>query len=236
MQTGRVIIAPGVLIEDFGSHLLVMVPGSGDVLTLSGASADLVRDLQQGSLISIGACGSELLRRGILKPAGISRRSLLAAGTITATAGIGVLSLPAAAASSSETYDLLGYWGAVTEDDEDLTVVGVNFSLDSENKLVSPSLLLEGATASLIGEETDWAAYDALFGVTTGLTGFSYSFGSIYPRLEARPAPRETELDPDDAVFRALVQQLTNGTARGAVYGTLTAGGATFRVKFDYLG
>jgi hypothetical protein len=237
---GRIAIATGVVVEDLGADLMVMVPGSPEVLTLTGNSANAVRRVQSGSPAVIDAAVSDLVRLGVLETTGLSRRGLVKAGAIGAGAGIAVMAMPSVAAASSGSYDLLGYWGGVTESTAavDDTIVGVTFFLASENQLVSASLLLDGATVSIVGVETDYAALEIQLGLDPGYlgTGYSYDFDSVYPRLLALPAPRETTLDPDDPVFRALVQQLANGTAGGAVFGTLTAGGTTYRVKFEYGG
>jgi hypothetical protein len=108
-------IASGVVVEEFGADLMVMVPGSTEVLTLSGDAAVAVRRVQSGSPVATDAVVSDLVRLGVLETSGLSRRGLIKAGAIGAGAGIAVLAMPSVAMAASESEDGAG--------DEDSLVV-----------------------------------------------------------------------------------------------------------------
>lgn len=97
----RVVLASGVVVEELGNHLMVMAPGSIEVLSLSGDAADAVRRVQSGSRVVADAVVLELLRLGVLEISGLSRRGLIKAGVISAGAGIAVVAMPAVAMAAS---------------------------------------------------------------------------------------------------------------------------------------
>jgi hypothetical protein len=249
----KVSLAKGVVVEEVGSDVVVMVPESIEALRLSGDAADVVRAIQLGSTVSPGALVSDLFRLGVVDSAGVSRRGLLRAGAIGAGAGIVVLSMPGVATASSgngapdgdaapdgdvpptESVDFEGVWGRIYDpgaDGEPDTIIGVNFGVDSETKFSPlPSLGIDGANVDLNGEEIDWLAIDAQYEIVSGRTGYSYLFESAYPGSIGN---RGTTLEPDDAIFRTLVQQLIDGTAVGPIFGTLTIGEDSYRVRFDF--
>jgi len=105
-------IAPGVIVENIGDDVVVMVPGSTEVIRLSGDGAQLVRALRDGHPVVPTQTVTELVNRGILvSPTGMSRRGLIKAGAIGAGAGITVMAMPnAAVASSIQFIDLIGGW------------------------------------------------------------------------------------------------------------------------------
>jgi hypothetical protein len=106
----RVGLASGVVVEELGGDLMVMVPGSTEVLTLSGDAAESVRLVQSGSRVATDAVVSDLLRLGVFETSGLSRRGLIKAGAIGAGAGIAVMAMPGvAAASSGSTSGSSGY-------------------------------------------------------------------------------------------------------------------------------
>jgi hypothetical protein len=97
----RVALASGVVVEELGGDLMVMVPGSTEVLTLSDVAADAVRRVQSGSPVATDAVVSDLVRLGVLETSGLSRRGLIKAGAIGAGAGIAVMAMPNAAMAAS---------------------------------------------------------------------------------------------------------------------------------------
>jgi len=103
MSQSTLSIAPGVIIEHVGADVMVMVPGSSEVIKLSGDAAHTIRNIQTGDVSFLPSeTVSELVDRGIVvSQAGMSRRGLITAGALGAGAGIALLSMPAAAASSS---------------------------------------------------------------------------------------------------------------------------------------
>lgn len=113
----RIAIASGVVVEELGADLMVMIPGSTEVLALSGDAATAVRRIQSGSPVATDAVVSDLVRLGVLETAGLSRRGLIRAGAIGAGAGIAVLAMPSVAAASSElVFELNGFFFAGQND------------------------------------------------------------------------------------------------------------------------
>jgi hypothetical protein len=100
-MSNRVRLAAGVVVEEMGPDVVVMVPDSSEVLTLTGDAAGLLRDVQAGATVRLGALVSELVQLGVLDTSGLSRRGFVKAGAIGAGAGIAVLSMPGVAAASS---------------------------------------------------------------------------------------------------------------------------------------
>jgi hypothetical protein len=103
----RLGLVSGVVVEDLGGDLMVMVPGSTEVLTLSGDAAEAVRRVQAGTPVVTDSVVSDLVRLGVLESSGFSRRGLVKAGAIGAGAGIAVLSMPGVAMASSDDGVLL---------------------------------------------------------------------------------------------------------------------------------
>jgi hypothetical protein len=103
MTKNTLTISPGVITEHIGDDFVVMLPGSPDVLRLSGDAASAVRAIQAGGVPVLSeASVSDLVERGVLvSQAGVSRRGLIKAGAIGAGAGIAVLAMPGVAAASS---------------------------------------------------------------------------------------------------------------------------------------
>jgi hypothetical protein len=97
----KVSLAPGVVVEEVGNGVLVMVPGSQDVLSLTGPSADVVRSVQSGVSVAEDSAVAELAGLGVVEVSGVSRRGLIKAGAIGAGAGIAVLAMPGVAAAAS---------------------------------------------------------------------------------------------------------------------------------------
>ena len=95
-------LATGVVVENMGDTVLVMIPGVSDVLRLNGRSAEIVTAVSSGHPVSDedGEFLDELARLGVVTTP-ISRRSLLRVGAIGAGAGVAILALPGVAAASS---------------------------------------------------------------------------------------------------------------------------------------
>jgi hypothetical protein len=96
-------VAPGVVVEQVGKDLLVVAPGSSDVVKLDGSAADVFRAIEAGRPIT-GATDiiENLQSAGIIEtPAAVSRRSLIRVGTLGVGAGFAVLSMPGVAMASS---------------------------------------------------------------------------------------------------------------------------------------
>jgi hypothetical protein len=96
-------VAPGVVVEQVGIDLLVVAPGSSDVVKLDGSAADVFRAIEAGRPIT-GATDiiENLQSAGIIEtPAAVSRRSLIRVGTLGVGAGFAVLSMPGVAMASS---------------------------------------------------------------------------------------------------------------------------------------
>ena len=95
-------LAKGVVVENMGTTVLVMIPGQHDVLTLTGPAADVVNAVVAGQAVSkdLEPEVELLLSAGVLTSP-MSRRNLLRAGAIGAGAGIAVLTMPSVAAASS---------------------------------------------------------------------------------------------------------------------------------------
>jgi hypothetical protein len=106
---GRLAMVSGVVVEEVGDDLMVMVPGSTEVLSVSGDAADAVRRVQSGSAVVNDAVVSDLVRMGVIQTSGLNRRELIKAGAIGAGAGIAVLAMPGVAMASSEDF-LAGKW------------------------------------------------------------------------------------------------------------------------------
>ena len=95
-------LAAGVVVENMGATVLVMIPGQHDVLTLTGPAADVVNAVVAGQPVSTDLEPEvELLLSAGVLASPMSRRNLLRAGAIGAGAGIAVLSMPSVAAASS---------------------------------------------------------------------------------------------------------------------------------------
>ena len=98
----RLSLAKGVVVENMGTTVLVMVPRQNDVLTLTGRAAEVVTAVTSGAPIpnDLSTHVNELVQAGVLTHP-MSRRSLIRAGAIGAGAGIAVLAMPGVAAASS---------------------------------------------------------------------------------------------------------------------------------------
>jgi hypothetical protein len=93
----------GVLVEQVGDDLMVVVPGRSDVMRLSGHTADIVHDVVSGTSVHVeDPAVADLIDLGILTSPGLSRRGLIKAGAISAGAGVAVLAMPGVAAASSD--------------------------------------------------------------------------------------------------------------------------------------
>jgi hypothetical protein len=101
MSERFVSLAAGVVVEHVGDDVLVMVPDTTTVYTLSGDQAHLITRIVAGEKIPQTDATKELLQLGVLTPnSGVSRRGVLTAGALGA--GIVMLAMPSVAVASSE--------------------------------------------------------------------------------------------------------------------------------------
>ena len=115
-------LVSGVVVEQVGDDVLVVVPGTTEALRLSGEAAKTVLTIQAGeSVSSSDPVVGELVARGVVEGPGLSRRGLIKAGAIGAGAGIAVLALPSVAAASSGGPDGFAFFG--TDADKEITDV-----------------------------------------------------------------------------------------------------------------
>ena len=103
MNNNRVSLVEGVIVESLGEELIVLVPGSMEIVRLDGDPANLLRRIMNGEPPSSSDSDSMSLlgQFGLLKSSAVSRRSVLRAGAVATGAGIALLSFPSAAAASS---------------------------------------------------------------------------------------------------------------------------------------
>jgi len=107
-------LVDGVLVENVGSSVVVMIPRRGTVVSVSGAQAALLESLVGSAHVEVEHSDAldELVSLGIAEiqgqHRGLSRRSLLAAGSGAVGAGALALALPTAAMASSIVRSLKG--------------------------------------------------------------------------------------------------------------------------------
>ena len=109
MGKARVRLAAGVLIEEVGGQLLVMVGEPPHVVRLSDEAKSVVSLLEPGKndIVELDATIQQLAELGILDietGSAISRRRVLKLTALSAGTGAAVLAFPAAAAASSEVF------------------------------------------------------------------------------------------------------------------------------------
>ena len=98
----KFIVPRGVVFEQVGGELMVVVPGRTDVVKLTGEAAEVFLDVQAGRTSPASAqLTSDLEALGIIEASGMSRRGLIKAGAIGAGAGIAVMAMPGVAAAAS---------------------------------------------------------------------------------------------------------------------------------------
>jgi len=103
MKTGRYRLASGVVVEDVGNDVLVFLPGSSEILRLSGEPAEFLRSVVAGRApVSVD---SGVLHRlselGVLGSPAISRRHFVGTTALGVGAGFSLMALPQAAAAAS---------------------------------------------------------------------------------------------------------------------------------------
>lgn len=95
-------LAEGVLIEQVGNDLVVVVPGGLETMRITGEAAQVLSRIHAGQAEGLSeAVVRDLAAQGIIEVPGLSRRNLITAGALGAGAGIAVLTLPGVAAASS---------------------------------------------------------------------------------------------------------------------------------------
>lgn len=109
----RVTLVDGVVFEEVGHDLLVLLPDSTAV-KLSGPAADVVREVAEGNDLSDidESVVAELVHAGVVRSdAGVTRRHLVKLGAVATGAGVASLALPSvAAANSVELLSGTWYW------------------------------------------------------------------------------------------------------------------------------
>jgi hypothetical protein len=106
----RLSTAKGVVVEEMGDDLIVMIPHSSEVLKLTGESAEIVRAVRSGLPVVPGKVVDDLKAVGVLESPSLTRRGLVKGGAIGVGAGIAVLAMPGVAAADSTRIKLVGEW------------------------------------------------------------------------------------------------------------------------------
>jgi hypothetical protein len=123
-------IRNGVSIEHVGDETLVRVDGGTEIYRVTGSVALILREIELGRAIPQESeeILEDLVGLGVLsRSRSVSRRALVSYGGLGLGAGLTALSMPAAAASSSERgteFEVKGSWG-FDEDD----VLGFRLSI-----------------------------------------------------------------------------------------------------------
>jgi hypothetical protein len=103
MVRNPVELRAGVMVEELGDDLIVMVPGSTDAVVLSGEPANIIRSLRAGRTLPGSGPYSELVDMGVLKfTSSVSRRSVLRVSAVGVGAGIALFSMPSVAVAASQ--------------------------------------------------------------------------------------------------------------------------------------
>jgi len=133
-------LARGVVVETVAEEALAIIPGSNDLVRLSGPAAKVVRDVMAGEVVTSDATVTELIRRGVLTgSSAMTRRGMLKAGAVGAGAGIAVLTMPSVAAASSG--DGSGGSGGTTGPTIELQGFTAGELLNSSNRSRNSSLM-----------------------------------------------------------------------------------------------
>jgi hypothetical protein len=164
----RLKLAPGVTIEHVGDEFLVLLPGSTEILRLSGDAAAAVRKIHQGKYGAIPPeVANFLVARGVFaRQDSISRRGVIKAGAIGVVSGAAVLTFPAVAAaassdSNSDPYEmtLQGNYGSTN---------GVSFILDFGTPFernpggIDPGVTVDSAVFTNSGALADITGIDGI--------------------------------------------------------------------------
>jgi hypothetical protein len=109
-------LVEGVVLEQVGDDLLVVVPGSLETVRLTGDVANTLRAIHSGVAVDcVGSDINDLIKLGVVADRStVSRRGLIRAGAVGVGAGIAVLAMPSAAAASSGCVALNGLWFPAT--------------------------------------------------------------------------------------------------------------------------
>jgi hypothetical protein len=101
----QVFLADNIVVENVGHDLLVFLPGSSDILRLSGEPADLLRSVVDGKIPNSVDSGvvHRLIELGVLRSPAISRRHFVGASALGLGAGLSLMALPHTAAAASST-------------------------------------------------------------------------------------------------------------------------------------
>jgi hypothetical protein len=123
MGGGRVTVVAGVVMEEIGKEFLVLVPGSRDVIAVSGEAHAAIQSVEAGESVPWSEPVAELVRLGVLtESVSLSRRGLITAGAVGAGVGIMVFAMPGVAAAASQHNAPDAQEVALTFFDRNLTV------------------------------------------------------------------------------------------------------------------
>lgn len=173
-MSGRLRVVPGVVVEELGGDLMVMVPGSPEVLTLSGESARVLRQVQAGEAVASHDAVSELIDRGVLQATKLSRRGLIKAGAVGAGAGIAVMAMPGVAAASSVTFTIFSRMNGPLPQ----LLIPVSQATFSSNAYLSSTILrgptvTQTGTVDIVGSGTFWLFNNFIGGAPSNLSELS---------------------------------------------------------------
>lgn len=200
-------LATGVVVENMGTTVLVMIPGQHDVLTLTGPVADVVSAVVAGNPISedLQPHTEHLIAAGVLTSP-LSRRNLLRAGAIGAGAGIAVLSMPSVAAASSP--------GGGNGDDD-----GPSFGIQSSSTDPLPSF---GVNDFRVTFPAGTTATITILSADSSFTR-TYTSGAVFTGFNNRPEFEVKNIPDGDRPALALFQ-----AGSGATFTVVTSDGQTF--------
>jgi hypothetical protein len=157
-MASQVTVCDGLVVEQVGDELLVVVPGQSDVVRLTGEVAEVFQAIRSGhSVTGHGQIVTTLADLGlVVVPSGLSRRSLVKAGAVGAGVGIAVLAMPTvAAASSASVVTLTGgtwSWGLFGDPEGEPPERGVQRSF-----FFTPDEPLSGAPSALSTADGEFA-------------------------------------------------------------------------------
>ena len=102
MVRRRYFLVDNISLEFVGEEALAVMPEHGEVLRFSGPAARAIREVNDnGHTEGSASVVENLLELGVIKSSGVSRRTVLTAGSVGLGAGIAALAMPTVAAASS---------------------------------------------------------------------------------------------------------------------------------------
>jgi hypothetical protein len=209
-MASQITVCDGLVVEQIGDELLVVVPGQSDVVRLTGEVAEVFQAIRSGHSVSgHGQIVTTLADLGlVVVPSGLSRRSLVKAGAVGAGVGIAVLAMPTvAAASSASVVTLTGgtwNWGLFGDPDSpDNAERGVERSF-----FLTPDEPLSGAPSALSTADGEFA----FSGSYSGQVGEGMTWTG--PKIDILGEPE----DPYEPPQPDVVGEFTMSGAPGVTY------------------